>query len=373
MSKKSLWIQALLFTAFIAVFFALNLILPDKDFSEQENRYLQTRPEFSVSALVSGDYTSDFETYTTDQFTLRDLWITLKARCELLLGKGENNGVYLCKGETLIEAYDAPDSDKLDTAMGYVDALNDNLDVPVYFALIPGKSELCSSLLPSNAPNDSQTDTIDYCYANTSANTVDVLSALSAHADEYIFYRTDHHWTSRGAYYAYTALMESMGMDVRGEETYDVATVSEQFLGTTFSSSGFSWVAPDSIETWVAAPEGLHITNYPSGSPVDGMLYDFSKLEVKDKYSMFLGGNSPLQQISTGVADAPRLLIVRDSYADSLAPFLLDSFSEIDLLDLRYYKASLAQYVAENDIDMVLVCYSVTNFTSDGNLFLLGR
>lgn len=373
MNKKALWAEALIFLAFIGAFFILNLVLPDRQFSEQENRYLQMRPEFSFKSLFSGDYTSKFETYTTDQFTFRDEWITLKAASELALGKQENNDVHLCENGTLIEDFKRPENSVLDSNMSALNTLVGNTDAKVYFALIPDKSDLYSSLLPKNVPNDSEKEVIDYCYGQSNATNVDMYSALSAHKDEYIFYRTDHHWTSLGAYYGLSALAESMGLPCPALDSYtDRHVVSEEFYGTTWSSSGFSWVDPDTMETFVNAPEGLKVTSYPQGSPVEGKLYDFSFLEKKDKYSMFMGGNCPMHVIETGNEDKPSLLILRDSYMDSLIPFLLDDFSEIHVLDLRYYRASLKAYIEQNDFDNVLVCYSVSNFCSDSNIFLLG-
>ncbi len=373
MNKKALWAEALIFLAFIGAFFILNLVLPDRQFSEQENRYLQMRPEFSFKSLFSGDYTSKFETYTTDQFTFRDEWITLKAASELALGKQENNDVHLCENGTLIEGFKRPESSVLDSNMSALNTLVGNTDAKVYFALIPDKSDLYSSLLPKNVPNDSEKEVIDYCYGQSNATNVDMYSALSAHKDEYIFYRTDHHWTSLGAYYGLSALAESMGLPCPALDSYtDRHVVSEKFYGTTWSSSGFSWVDPDTMETFVNAPEGLKVTSYPQGSPVEGKLYDFSFLEKKDKYSMFMGGNCPMHVIEAGNEDKPSLLILRDSYMDSLIPFLLDDFSEIHVLDLRYYRASLKAYIEQNDFDNVLVCYSVSNFCSDSNIFLLG-
>ncbi len=373
MNKKALWAEALIFLAFIGAFFILNLVLPDRQFSEQENRYLQMRPEFSFKSLFSGDYTSKFETYTTDQFTFRDEWITLKAASELALGKQENNDVHLCENGTLIEDFKRPENSVLDSNMSALNTLVGNTDAKVYFALIPDKSDLYSSLLPKNVPNDSEKEVIDYCYGQSNATNVDMYSALSAHKDEYIFYRTDHHWTSLGAYYGLSALAESMGLPCPALDSYtDRHVVSEEFYGTTWSSSGFSWVDPDTMEIFVNAPEGLKVTSYPQGSPVEGKLYDFSFLEKKDKYSMFMGGNCPMHVIETGNEDKPSLLILRDSYMDSLIPFLLDDFSEIHVLDLRYYRASLKAYIEQNDFDNVLVCYSVSNFCSDSNIFLLG-
>jgi hypothetical protein len=371
--KKSQWVQIAIFLGFISLFFILNLFIPDKEFSEQENRYLQQKPAFTFSALVSGQYTSDFERYTSDQFTFRDQWTSLKARFELLLGKMENNGVYLCGDETLIKGFTAPDNATLDSNMAALNTLAANAGVPVYFGLIPDKSEIDAGLLPKNAPNDSEAAVISYCYAQSDAKTVDILSPLSAHADEYIFYRTDHHWTSRGAYYGYSALMDAMGLGHRALSDYDAKTVSGSFYGTIYSSSGFAWVAPDSIDIFVQPPEELSVTNYPEGDPVSGTLYDADFLNKKDKYSFFLGGNTPLLTIETGVKDAPSLLIIRDSYADSLVPFLLDDFSEIHLIDLRYYRAGLSDYIRDNAIDEVLVLYSIPDFCTDGNIYQLAR
>lgn len=374
MSKKALWIEAIVFLAFIFAFFILNTALPDREFSEQENRSLQQRPPFSFDELFSGQYTKDFEAYTTDQFTLRDEWITLKAASELALGKRQNNGMFLCDGGTIIEPYEAPEDGKLEANMEALNKLVANTDADVYFALIPGKSDIWAHMLPQNAPRDSEKAAIDYCYSLSDAVNVDIYGKLEEHSGEYIYYRTDHHWTTLGAYYGFSALAESMGLDCPDISEYGGReTVSEEFYGTSWSSSGFSWVEPDSMEIFVTEPEGLEITNYPQGSPVEGQLYDWSRLEVKDKYSFFYGGNTPLLEIETGVEDAPSLLILRDSYMDSLSPFLLESYSRIHILDLRYYRASLSDYIAQNGFDDVLVCYSIDNFSTDSNIFLLGR
>ena len=374
MSKKALWIEAIVFLAFIFAFFILNTALPDREFSEQENRSLQQRPAFSFDELFSGQYTKDFEAYTTDQFTLRDEWITLKAASELALGKRQNNGMFLCDGGTIIEPYEAPEDGKLEANMEALNKLVANTDADVYFALIPGKSDIWAHMLPQNAPRDSEKAAIDYCYSLSDAVNVDIYGKLEEHSGEYIYYRTDHHWTTLGAYYGFSALAESMGLDCPDISEYSGReTVSEEFYGTSWSSSGFSWVEPDSMEIFVMEPEGLEITNYPQGSPVEGQLYDWSRLEVKDKYSFFYGGNTPLLEIETGVEGAPSLLILRDSYMDSLSPFLLESHSRIHILDLRYYRASLSDYIAQNGFDDVLVCYSIDNFFTDSNIFLLGR
>jgi len=370
MKKKTLLAQTMVFLIFIGLFFVLNLALPDKTFSQQENRMLQTAPKFTFSGLFEGKFTADFEDYVTDQFALRDRWTALKARSELAAGKTENNGIYLCENETLIEPYTAPGKGELDFSLDAVNTLTETAGVPVYFALIPSPCEIWSDLLPAGAPNDSQQETIDYAYRYVTAKTVDITSSLAARADEPIYYRTDHHWTTLGAYYGYTALADAMGFVPVPLSDYTETVVTDSFYGTAYSASGFSWVAPDSISSYVNQGDAV-ITNYPTGTPEVGTLYDESFLAVKDKYSYFYGGNTPLLTIETEHTDAPSLLIIRDSYMDSLSPYLMAHFSEIHILDLRYYRTSLHEYIAANDIDNVLVCYNVKNFATDGNLFLM--
>lgn len=375
MSKKDSWVQTLLFLFFIGAFFVLNLVLPDKDFSQQENRSLQTAPKFTFSDLFSGEFTTAYEDYVTDQFAFRNSWTALKARSELAIGKEANNGVYLCADEVLLEGFTAPEEETLTGSLDAINRLADNaesLGAEVYFALIPSASEIWQKKLPEGAPNDSQKDIIDFAYDYVKANNVDMYTVLSEHADENIFYRTDHHWTTLGAYYGYTAVMETMGIEPMALDAYEKTEVSDQFLGTTYSSSGFAWVEPESIHTYVQQGD-VAITNYPQGMPEDSGLYVESYLDVKDKYSYFYGGNTPLLEIETGKTDAPSLLVVRDSYMDSMSPYFFEHFSKIAIFDLRYNKMSLKSYIEQNEIDKVLVCYSVPNFVTDMNIFLAGR
>lgn len=386
MSKRYAIFLTALFCGFLAVFFAANLISPDRDFSEDENRYLAQRPEldaddFKLSLapfsgesgdFFTGKFMSDFETYLTDQFVFRDEWIAAKAMAERLAGKGENNGVYLCDKDTLIPRFDRPDPTKVTNNLDYVNKLVENVDVPVYFSLIPGKVSVWADRLPEGAPNASEGDILTQAQTTTQAHWVDIASALEAHKDEDVYYRLDHHWTSLGAYYGYAALMEAMGLETTPLSDYEKTTVSTDFKGTTYSSSGVRWMAPDSIDIYVPE-EGITVTAWNGTQPEAGVLYDWSKLEVKDKYSFFLGGNKPLAVVKGQNTDGPKLLVIRDSYSDSLAPFLTADFSEVHLFDPRYNKTPVSQYVAENGIDQVLVLYSVSNFVSDGNLFILSK
>ena len=366
------------FCAFLGVFLVAGAVTPDKTFSPLENRNLQQFPTPSVKTVLSGQFMSDFETYVTDQFPGRDGWMDLKARTERAVGKEENDGVYFCAKDTLISRFDPPDAATVSKNLGYVDQFAAKAGVPVYFSLIPGAAEIWSDRLPAGAPNASQKAILDQAAASIqNARMYSTYDALEAHKGEDIYYRTDHHWTSLGAYYGYTALMDALGMEPVPLSDYQKTTRSTEFYGTIYSSSGVRWVAPDTIDTYVP-DTGITVTSYTydsKGVPVEEprKLYDTSFLSVKDKYSMFLGGNQPLAVVRTSHADAPKLLIVRDSYTDSLVPFLTAHFSEIHLVDPRYYKLSVADYIQKNGIDEALVLYSVPNFTSDKNLVWLTK
>lgn len=372
MKKTSLWIQTLLFVLFISVFFLLNLLVPDNEFSQQENRYLAKVPRFSLSSVASGKWMSEFETYSLDQFVFRDTWTSLKAATELMMGKHENNGIYLCDNDTLLERFEVNSTSQLYENTDFVSTFAAEMNVPVYFALIPGPVEILKDMLPMNAPGDRQLDLIAKSYEVVKNVTrVDAYHTLNAHKDEYIYYRTDHHWTSLGAYYGYTSILEAMGKTPTPLSAFQRNTVSKNFYGTVYSSSGFSWVTPDQIETFVSPPKSINVTNFPKGAPVSGTLYDESFLEKKDQYAMFMGGNTPLVHIETGNAALGSILIFRDSYLDSMVPFLLPHFSDIYMVDLRYNQSDIASYISEISPDEVLICYSLANFATDTNLYLL--
>ena len=388
MTKRYCIFITALFCAFIGVFLVANAVSPDRTFSEVENRNLEQLPAvdfgtpeklFRDGNFFNGQFMRDFETYTTDQFIGRDAWVDLKARTERALGKKENNNVYFADNDTLITRFDQPAADRVTENLNYVNKFVENVDIPVVFSLIPTQACIWADRLPEGAPNASQTDLMAQAQgAVTGAAWADVYTPLMEHKDEDIFYRTDHHWTSLGAYYGYTGLASALGYTPVPLTDYTPTVRSTEFYGTVFSSSGVRWVKPDTITTYVP-DDGITVVSHTydnSGNPVEEQraLYVESFLSVKDKYSMFLGGNQSLGVVTnTNNPDGPKLLIIRDSYADSLVPFLTAHYSEIHLIDPRYYHLSVKDYVAQNGIDQALVLYSVPNFVTDGNLFWITR
>ena len=372
-SKYSKFLTGL-FCAFIGGMLLVSTVLPDREMSETENRYLQQAPTLSLGNITNGTFMSQAEDYTADQIVGRDLWVALKAWCERLSGKQENNGVYFGKADTLLNRVNDPDPDDLQTRLDYVDALVGNVSVPVYFGLIPSSSAVWADRLPDGAPTADELSYIQQMYFATGAATVDLAGPLTAHKGEDIYYRTDHHWTSLGAFYGANAIFEALGLEPLELSDYEKTTVTDQFYGTIYSTSGVRWVRPDSIDTYIPA-DGVHVTSWFGAQPSEGSLYVDHYLSVKDKYSYFLGGQQqPLCVIESDKApDGPKVLIIRDSYSDSLAPFLTERFSEVHLFDPRNNLTSVKDYVAQNGIDSVIVLYSFQNFATDQNLFVLGR
>lgn len=365
MTKIMQRVTAALFCLFIGGFGLLHILLPDRDFSPVENRNLAQLPAFSWEGLTSGTYTTALEKYLADQFPMRDSWIGLKTRYEYLLGQREFQNVYLC-GDTLISK--VTDDSRAQQNLGYIRSLLEKTELPVYLGLIPTAAEVWRDKLPAGAQSFDQRAYLEEAQA-AGAIWVDMLGALESHRDEAIYYRTDHHWTSLGAYYGYTALMEAMGLEAEtlGEKT----TVAEDFLGTLYSSSGVHWLEPDHIDRYVSS-DGITVENGLTGEV--GGLYADSFLEEKDKYASFLGGNQPLYILRNENAPVQqKLLVVRDSYSDSLAPFLSQTFGEVHLLDLRYYKTSVAQYARENGMDAIVIDYSVENFIKDADAVFIGQ
>ena len=372
MSKKFSVFLTVLFCAFIGGVCVISLLLPDKDFLPLENRYPQKPPKLSAENLSDGKFMEEAEDYVSDHIVGRDFWVAAKAWSERLSGKKENEGVYFGKQDTLINRVKNPDPDKLAQDMGYLDALVGNVSVPVHFGLIPSAAEIWKDRLPEGVPTADEQSIIDQLYFSTGASTIDIYGALLPHKDEDIYYRTDHHWTSLEAFYGANAIFEALGLEPLDLNDYQRTTVTGQFNGTSFSTSGVRWLPPDRIDTYVP-DEGVKVTSWFNGSPQEGSLYVDGKLAVKDKYAYFLGGNQPLCVIETEQTNAPKALIIRDSYTDSLAPFLTERFSEIHLFDLRYNLNSIKSYVEEHNIDEVVVLYSFANFATDANLFLLAR
>ena len=367
------------FFSVIVIFDLIFIFSPKKVFSEQENRPLQSFPTLNRETISDGTATQDIEKFISDHFPLRDQWITGKAAIEYLLGKRVSNNVYYGKNGQLFAVFNEPAYNDLDMKLQWINSFKNDVSIPVYFSLIPGASCILTDYLPDNAPIDMQDSVINYCYQGTQTTSIDLRDALKQHKNEYIYYKTDHHWSSYGAFLGYQKLINELkGNDYfeNQDRTYNIENVNSEFYGTLYSSSGYTWVSPDIISKYGindSIIEKTYINGIDQEPLIHGLYFD-ENLNIKDKYQYYLGGISPLIHITNTSVESPSsLLIIRDSYSDCLAPFLAQDYSDVYLIDLRYYKSSIKQFLNENSIDQVLIMYSVSNFSEDKNLgFLIG-
>lgn len=363
--KKSDLITVILFSGLIFTVFVANIINPDKSFSEIENRVLESYPTVSVSNLLSGKLSTDFENYVTDQFVFRNEFIELKSNVEFLMGKQENNNVFFTSNDTLIERFDEPDFDLIDRSIRGIKELKEKIEIPVYTTIIPTQIEVLKDTLPVNAPSYMQDRMISYVYGQLN-DVIDMSEVLEVNKNKYIFYGTDHHWTSLGAYYGYTAIAERLNKEIISLENYQEKVITTEFNGTIFNKSGIRKAKSDSISIYV---ENQEITINDGLEDSVAMLYNEEFLDKGDKYAIFLGGNDPIVRIE-GKGEG-NILFIKDSYTNSMVPFFIEQYENIHLIDLRYMRGDVSEYIMDKGIDEVVICYSAGNFAEDKNIQLI--
>lgn len=367
-------LSGLLLLVFVGLVGAANLLMPDKPFSTSENRVLEQRPTFTLRSLLSGTFTSDYETYTSDQFAFRDVWVGAKTDADRALGKKDSNGVFLGKDGYLIGTYVSPSDQDLEDRVRAIQAFDRAAPaLRKYVMLAPTAAGVLRDKLPAYAPvGDERTDLERFRRLLPQAvRFVDVYPALAATRESPLYYKTDHHWTTKGAYYAYLELCLQMGLVPQAEEAFDIRPAAERFYGSLYSRSGFRHLEPDRIELYWPKLAGKIEVVYMDEGRIADSLYELDNLRKKDKYTVFLNGNHPLIRIVTdGPADR-RLLVVKDSYANSLLPFLVKHFGEIDVVDLRYYDEPLAKLVQARQIQDVLILYNISTFFEDPSILNL--
>lgn len=371
MNKFHNLLITLLFCIFIGGIAVVSILIPDKSFSEMENRNLRLFPELTWNRFTSGRFMTEAESYVSDQMAFRDGLVSIKSISEVLSGKPENNGIYFAKNDTLIRRVNEPNESKVEENIQYLSDFAERLEIPVYFGLIPTAAAVWQDKLSKGAPSADEKEWTQWLYSRSGVENIDLASALEQHSGEEIFYRTDHHWTTLGAYYGANAILNAMGMEELDLSDYTPTEVSHSFLGTNYSSAGAWWVEPDTITVYV--PEnGKDVTSNFTGREEPGRLYTPEQLDVKNKYAYFLGGNQPLCVIRSQ-SEGPKILVIRDSYTDCLTPFLTERFREVHLFDLRYNRMSVSDYASKNDIDIVLILYGFETYVTDENQFLLTR
>ena len=355
----------------IAVFGVLIFVLPSEDFSEEENRMLAPFPELSVESLISGEFTQGIASFYSDRFPARNVFVGVKAWFERIMLRAENNGVIEGKDGYIIDRLEYTESEykTLETNLKAIEKFKSILEengIDAATVILPRSVDVMTSKLPALY------DTVraDVAWDKVNAISPDALiltDVLKTAADggEYVWYKTDHHYTTLGAYYTYVELADTLGYTPYPLDYFTEETVSDEFFGTTYSSSGMKWADSDTMTLFRFDGDENYTVSYPDSNEesLKGF-YAREYFEKKDKYSAFLGGNRARTRIildggnTDENGDRPTLLLIKDSFSHSLAPFLALHF-DIELVDLRYYNKSVADLVLEIDPDKTLVIYGI--------------
>ena len=364
-----------LFGIFILAVLIINFLVPDRGFSQKENRVLASRPAISVSQLTSGKFADGYETYVNDQFFLRDWWITLRATAQRILGNTEENGVFLGENGYLMEDFTAPSQERLNrTVNAMTDFAARHSDLPQYALIAPNAVNILSDKLPALAAATDQNPYLDAtatALEKAGVTFVDVRDTLSQHKDDGIYYHTDHHWTTQGAYFAYMQLAKVLGID-SSSISYDKLPVSMSFQGTLSAKSGFRASEKEEMDVFLPRDDSVpsSVVNYVDEQKKSASFYDTEKLETRDKYALFFGGNHAQIKISTPTETDNTLLVLKDSYANSFIPFLAQHYRKIIMIDPRYYFGDLEQLMQVENVQEILYLYNANTFFTDTSLEL---
>lgn len=350
---KNIVVTCMMAAFFLILSLATWVKRPD-DFSDSERRQLSAFPEVSLESISSGEFMEDFESYTLDQFPLRDRFRTLKAVCTFyIFVQKDNNDVYLADGYASKLEYPLKE-EALTRAAGRFEYVYDKYlaetDVKTYFSVIPDKNYYLAG--------QNGYLSIDYpaLYTLMQENTafaeyIDITGLLSLED----FYRTDTHWRQEKLLPVAEALGLGMGTEVNAE--YELKTLDYPFYGVYYGQSALPLGAEEIRYFTNETLENCKVYDYQNDKHT--AVYDMEKAYGKDPYEMFLSGALPLLTIENPGADTDKeLVLFRDSFGSSIAPLLVEGYTKITLVDIRYiYPDLLGKYIEFKDQD-VLFLYS---------------
>lgn len=346
-----------------------NLFKSPTEFSENENRYLAKFPAFKIDAFLEGVFMTDVDIYLDDQFLLRDQWITMQSTAEYSAGKREINGVMIGK-DSLFSRPGAVDEDAVSDNLRGIEAFTERYGLPSYLMIVPSAYSVENDKRPALAYDVNDEEAIGDIYSRASGmlTGIDVVSALEDHKEEYIYYRTDHHWTTYGAYLAYERFCSALGFS---PAAYSADKISDRFNGTLYSSSGIRFITPDSMTAFNTPYDGgCEVLKEGNWKKYDSVYFP-EYLNRKDKYAYFLGTNEAAVTLHGTAGTGKNLLVFKDSYSHCLAPMLLAHYDTVTLIDPRYINREVGEIVDAASYDDVLYLFSFSSFTQENNLVKL--
>lgn len=374
-NKLSDVLTCVLFVGFLSAMLLLFLLTPKAEMSQREKRALAAAPEVSGEAMLSGVFGQQAEAYVADHIPGRDFFVGLAAYYDLLSGRQVTKDIYMADGDRLVEKPYTADDARLHSNMTSINNFAGLIGQEVDLMIVPSAGYFLEDFILGlhDAYRDDTIISDIYAMAGEGVRPVDLLPAFSEAKDPgALYYRTDHHWTALGAYTAYSTYMELLNRQYLPQNAFQVERHGG-FYGSNHSRAGLWMVPGENVELWDAGGS-FTVTTHSSDTDVTGTAHDGlfyrQRLQELDKYRVYLDGNQRLVRIHNPEGEG-KLLVIRDSYANCLGTFLANSYEEVVLVDLRYYRAPVSQLAAEEGFDDVLVCYSIGNFLTDGNIIRL--
>lgn len=364
-----------LYISFTAIFFLtlttftlLTVFIPDKEYSESENRELTGKPQLNLETVTDGSFQEGIGEYLSDQFILRDDMIKLNTLVNKLLGAKNLNGAYSGKNGYYFEVVTDSDIDfqRHENNLLAINKFNEKYpEMEVNTILVPTSSYIYDEYMPEGAETYNGDKLFDSATSNLDEGIfIDIRDALESKKGNYLYYKTDHHWTSLGAYTAYVEFCKAKNITPLSFEDFGFEDVSTEFLGTLHSKNLDMGAICDTVSVAKKISQCKVTVNDETIK-----MYDYDKLSGKDKYLVFFGNNYGKTVIETECKNGKSLLVIKDSFANSLVPLLTPHYEKIIMIDQRYYTAkTFSNLVEEYNVTDTLFLYEITNLSIQDRL-----
>ncbi|MGL5151387.1 MAG: DHHW family protein [Clostridium sp.] len=343
----------------LSIFHEIN---KDNIFSEFENKKLSQKPVLKTSDLISGEYFKKYEEYYNDQFPLRNQLISIKGLSEELLKKIENNDIIYGKDNFLFSKLFTTDEERINNNISAINKFIETNKINTTTMIVPSSYYIYDNKLPMFTPTVNDGDLIRKINNMILGESVDVIEAFKE-SNKLLYFKTDHHWTIDGAYIAYEEYCKVNNLEPIKLEYINKIEVPD-FMGTHFSKSKKFNQSSDILKYYDIPVEYLKI-----GDKTHPNIFNQDTINKVDKYAGFIYGNNPISIIKSKYnSNGKKLLVIKDSYANSFVPFLSYNYEEVHIIDLRYYSGSLSEYISSIDISDCLILYNLINFIQDTNI-----
>ncbi len=344
--------------------FLMNITSSNRVFSNLENRVLQQFPNININNIFDDTTRLDIENFTNDQFIARDAWISIKTLGDLALGKKDNGRIYFGKDSFLFDVDKPIDTVQLDKNIEVLNTFIASQNASVQALLIPTKSQVYSYYLPKNAPILQETLLLHKVSQELNIPVIDSLKVLSNASDSLLYYKTDHHWTTQGAFKAYQLLLED---EAKPWDDFNIKTVTTDFHGSQYRKANSFFIKADSMDIIYDLDHKLESITIDNKTSLESY-YVPKFLDSTDKYAYLLGGDHGLVDIKTKLQNNKEILIIKDSFANSLVPFLVEHYERIVLIDPRHYKMGIEAYLSQQNFDQILFVFNTQTILQDKTL-----